>query len=549
MLLLAALLYIPTLRTGFLTDDFLDSECTMSKAPEAFTSMVSTGYRPLMSFSWAIDNMLWGRTNQAGWHFTNIIILLATLFLLHRFLSLYIQSSTAISVGLLLFALSLPVALSVAKVVWRTSLLPMIPLLGAFILAHKWGSDSGKWWHLASTLFLFLISLFLKELALASPPVFAAIVFTSAGKRNEWKKPLSALILTGAAVILYALTRFLAVGFSTGYSDSFSIGFFMVKNIFVFSSITWAPWFSSIPVRIYMVFYILFLWVVPGNWKIRLLIVFMTVFMLLPVSNLTFRPDYAVAGVPSISLAIGLLVQKLEKRRFTLPVLFVLFLGIFLHSRDQLRIVQDASDYVRETTGRIAEISDGIPGTGPLFVSGVVNSVGVYGTFWPGEYMLPMQCQGIQPDRMITGTDRIWEILLEEGDSGYLVFLSNDCESCFTSLVSLDDYTELPDSTVVLSGAVPAGDLLLYPSCSASDESSTLVLVSSIYRDSVITITPEVIDGKAVFDLASVPEWLAADDNTVLVVPYRTELTFFSENIALKKAQTVIASKSEFSFV
>ena len=190
VLLVAALLYIPTLRTGFLTDDFLDSECTIHQAPQAFVSMASSGYRPFMSFSWALDNMLWGRENQSGWHFTNIIILFAVVYMLYLFLSLYLQKSAALFAGLVFFVVSLPVSVSVAKVVWRTSLLPMIPLLAAFVLVYKWGSDSGKRWHLCLSSVLLLVSLLLKEIALVSPPVFAAIVFTAVHRRNQWRKPV-----------------------------------------------------------------------------------------------------------------------------------------------------------------------------------------------------------------------------------------------------------------------------------------------------------------------------------------------------------------------
>ncbi|MCD4707392.1 MAG: hypothetical protein K8S62_06615 [Candidatus Sabulitectum sp.] len=549
ILLVAGLLYIPTLRTGFLADDFLDSECTIHEVPRAFVSLASSGYRPLMSLSWAIDNLLWGKENQAGWHLTNIIILLATVFMLYRFLSLYLKSTTALVAALMLFTVCLPVTASVAKVVWRTSLLPMIPLLAAFVFVHRWGTDSGRWWQLCLSSILLLVSLFLKELALASPPVFAVIVLTTDHRRNKWRKPLIALAASGIAVLAYGLTRYFAVGFSIGYSSTLTFGFFMFKNIMLLGSMVLDPWLSTISVRVLVLVFALLLWCIPGGWRHRMLVVVLGVFMLLPVSNLPLRPDYAVAGVPALALALGFVVQENDKKKFVLPVLIILFTGIFLHSRDEISILADASDYVDRTTERLAEIADELPGGGPLFVDGIHNTVGTYGTFWPGEYMLPMECLGIQPGRFIAGTDRIWEVLITEDNTGFLVFMSDDAIHYTSVPVSADMYPGLPDTTVILSGSISAGELIRYPSCSGPDESGSLYLVSSIYLDSVITIYPDFHDGVACYDLASVPVWLAASEYAVLIGDGPVELVFSSRNISLERALEIIESKTDQSAI
>ncbi len=354
-----------------------------------------------------------------------------------------------------------------------------------------------------------------------------------------------ALAASGVSVMVYGLLRYFAVGFSTGYSESMTFGYLILKNIILFSGMTCAPWFSDVPVRILIPAFALLLWYVSGNWRVRMLIAVMTAFLLLPVSNLSPRPDYAVAGVPAIALAIGLIVEKYEKGKYLLPSLIIFFAGMFLNSRDEVRTIADASDYVDRTTARLAEIADELPGNGPLFVSGVDNAVGVYGTFWPGEYMLPMECLGFQPGRFVTGTDRIWEALITESDSGFLVFMADNGIHYTSAHVSADMYPELPDTTVQLTGSIPLGNLIRYPSCFGSDESVPLYLVSPIYPDSVITVFPGLGDGTIFYDLAAVPIWLTADEAAVVMVENSVELVFSSRNLSLERALDILAFKED----
>lgn len=143
LLLLGLILYLPTLRIGFLTDDFLDIQTDLSNAGEAFTGMVSSGYRPLMSYSWALDNAVWGLERPWGWHLTNLIILALALVSLNSFLRLFVSKGTAIAAGLAVFAFSTPVLVSVAKMDWRTSILPIIPLLWSLYLCIRYSRGGG----------------------------------------------------------------------------------------------------------------------------------------------------------------------------------------------------------------------------------------------------------------------------------------------------------------------------------------------------------------------------------------------------------------------
>ncbi len=143
LLLLGLILYLPTLRIGFLTDDFLDIQTDLSNAARAFTGMSSSGYRPLMSYSWALDNAVWGVGRPWGWHLTNLMILALTLVSLAFFLRLFVTDGAALAAGLALFAFSSPVLVSVAKMDWRTSILPVIPLLWSLYYCVRYSRGGG----------------------------------------------------------------------------------------------------------------------------------------------------------------------------------------------------------------------------------------------------------------------------------------------------------------------------------------------------------------------------------------------------------------------
>lgn len=176
--LVALLLYLPSLRTGFLTDDFLDCTHTFSEVPAAFTEDMAGGYRPLMVAVWASDNAVWGITRQWGWHLTNLLILSGCSVLLVRFLKCFVDPPAAVSAGLAAFLFSFPVTVAVARVSGRTTLLALIPFLLSAILAVSAVREkrSSLLW-LSS--FLYLVSLLFKETFLAAAP-FVALAGTVA---------------------------------------------------------------------------------------------------------------------------------------------------------------------------------------------------------------------------------------------------------------------------------------------------------------------------------------------------------------------------------
>ena len=534
------LLYLPVLNIGFLTDDFLDAQTTFSEASRAFTHMLSSGYRPLMSYSWAIDNWIWGTARQGGWHLTNLIILTAALFSLWCFLKLFVKDRNAVLAGVVLFAICTPAAASVAKTVWRTSLLPVIPILWSmFFLVRYSRRERGSSALVLSSLFL-LVSVFLKEIALAIPPAFAVLAWSQAQGGNRVKTGLKAFAAAILPVAAYLVTRYLTVGFAMGYSESSTFGLFMVKNVLLLMGKVWTPWLSSVPARILLPLFGIGLWFLPAERRLKVFLAAFSFLVLLTVGNLPPRVDYAVPVVPVFSLSLALVVQKYFSQRFSAGVILCLA-AVFLNSVDEIKVIQAASDSLGRETRRIIAISEDIPGNGPLFLVGVQETLGEYGTFWHGEYMLPMQYMGIDPHRFIAGTDRIWEILLGSGIPGYVVFL--DLNGGYRSYpVSLDMYPEHPDTVVLTTEPFMAGLLIGYPTCTAIGPYDELTLVSSTSPDSLYRISSVQHDEGWYFDLASVPVWLAGDSSTVIVTSCN-ELVFTSFNISRASALEVLAAK------
>ncbi|MEA3265918.1 MAG: hypothetical protein U9P42_03110, partial [Candidatus Fermentibacteria bacterium] len=116
----------------------------------------------------------------------------------------------------------------------------------------------------------------------------------------------------------------------------------------------------------------------------------------------------------------------------------------------------------------------------------------------------------------------------------------------YTSVqISADMYSELPDTTITLSGSIPAGRLIRYLSCRGSDGSGSLQLISPMFQDSIVTVYPEFRDGFACYDLAAVPLWLTANEATVIITEKPAELTFSSRNISLGAALNTLTAKAE----
>ncbi len=536
------ILYLPTLWTGFLTDDFLDCSHKLTEVPIAFVGEAGGGYRPLMVFSWALDNALWDVTGQWGWHLTNLIILAGAVAAMRLFLRCFIHSKLAMNAATAFFVFSGPVAVSVARVSWRTTLLALIPLLLSVVFYHKWGRCTTRKRYLVCGSILYLISLLFKETGLTAFPVLAFASYCGCIGDSKKRTFITALFAALGALTVYGVLRYLAMGFSVNYGESTQFGLFMVRTLLVQNAAPWSPWLSGIPVRILLLVFASAVYFAAHSWPIRILLGSLGIFMILPVSNLPARSDLAVAAMPAAVLFAANLVQRLQGSRAIIPLFLVFLAGVFSQSIDQVKILGEASKSVEVQSERIARISAELPGRGPVLFHGVEETVGGFGTFWPGDYTTPLICAGIESQRYLGGVERLWESLLGEEPEGYLVFFQRYPDYPAVD-VSLNMYRHHEDTLVSTRGPFQCGDLIGYASCFSRSERALGLFLSGV-SDSITWISGESFHESWMygFDLASSPLWLSGDSNLV-VVHSGGDLLFSSRNISLERAQERLEDK------
>ncbi|WP_148212915.1 glycosyltransferase family protein [Citrifermentans bemidjiense] len=184
MLLIAVVLaaYYPAMLGGFHTIDDPGIVSFYSNSPSlSHVLLPSRGYyyRPLIEFSFWLDNLLWGMEPRVM-HLENILLHMANVVLVflcsRRVSSQFAPSSPLVSLfASLLFALH---PLNVEAVGWvagRTD-----PLLALFVLSCcyfllKW-LDESNWRHAAWAFVLFICAVLTKETALAFLPVAVLLI-------------------------------------------------------------------------------------------------------------------------------------------------------------------------------------------------------------------------------------------------------------------------------------------------------------------------------------------------------------------------------------
>ncbi len=226
----------------------------------------------------------------------------------------FLKKREAIYFGTALFMFSYPMAIAVARVSWRTTILALIPFLASLILISMWSKDSGKKWMAFGAAFLFLISLLVKETALAALPVMAMVAYCSAANESRWRKTIWTIVIGSVPLIIYGVLRYRAMGFDVNYAESTSFGPHILKNLMLQNSIVWQPWLSGASARLLVLIYPVAVYFGIPKWKNRILVLSLGIFLMLPVSNLTLRPDFSVAALPGSALFLGFLVQRLHGR-------------------------------------------------------------------------------------------------------------------------------------------------------------------------------------------------------------------------------------------
>lgn len=244
--------YWPTLKTGFLLDDFLHvNYCAQAHAGQwgsylgNFTgnwggSDLMVSYRPIISLSIFIDFLLY-RTNPGGYHLTNILIF-AGCAILVSFLTLELTkhaaprlaSTLALFAGLLFSVYPLHVE-TVAWIIGRVDSVATFFYLASLLFYLRFFQHREKKFRFLS-LITFVLSLASKEIAVSLPLAIFILAFTrpQKGSHSHLQHLISSLNATVPYVvtlIAFAVFRHCLLGTTVGGygSHSFSlIGLFKV---------------------------------------------------------------------------------------------------------------------------------------------------------------------------------------------------------------------------------------------------------------------------------------------------------------------------------
>ena len=207
LVLLAATLYIPTLSYDFVWDDFLmvvqnqyfkHIQYIRLYFTSDFGRLTSGGlpavyFRPIFSLLFLMDYSLWGN-NPAGYHFTNVLLYVGTVFLAYR-VGRCLFADPRVALGAtLLFAVHPAHVEAVAFVSARPDLLAALGMLAAILGYRRFGSGTGfrRWMALVGSLLGFAFGLLSKEMAISLPVllVWSELVLGSRGTdpapRTDW---------------------------------------------------------------------------------------------------------------------------------------------------------------------------------------------------------------------------------------------------------------------------------------------------------------------------------------------------------------------------
>ncbi len=153
-----------------------------------FNTPGDSGYRPLLNVSFAADRTFSG-LNPLGYHITNILIFLFTIFSVYLLYS-YKNNKSWAFVFALIIGVNPMLCATVARVVDRSdSLLTLFSVLSFYFLFRYVEEKNRRIFYLFLHLFLFLSVLFIKEVSVVLPVIFLVFyVFKKSGNRQRQTK-------------------------------------------------------------------------------------------------------------------------------------------------------------------------------------------------------------------------------------------------------------------------------------------------------------------------------------------------------------------------
>jgi hypothetical protein len=526
ILLSVLVLFMPALKAGFLSDDFLDLHHDFG--PGSFTRFEAGGFRPLAVAVWALDAHLWGPERAWGWHATNIalhILNAALLLLLLRQLGF---GRKAAFWGILFFAISWAAVPSAARVSGRTTMIALAPMLAALAMHARWLRRGGGVRLIASCL-LFLASLLAKETMLLCAPLFG---FISLYVRRDELRVLRLFVKNVAIFLIptlaYALWRLAWLGPVLSYNESLSFGPIMIRNLAQLAVMPFSPWLDELPARLLLLSgFVLFL-VTKASWRAKAFAAALLVLPLATVLNLPPRSDFAYAALPSVSLVIAAVAGRARGWKGA-AALGVLVIGCALSAHDEVGRLDAASALAESEIDKLILLDRENPGDEFIFLSGVDYDLVGYGTIWPNAFTEALSTRGISCDRF-RDIGVLWETLypsIDAGERPRALFArlddGGDAVLGFDAASRLWNQETLQPCIFEVAGdrlvQLPES-LSIYNSCFAwpAGPETEMLLLAPFDPCSLVALEPsQMRSDTACFDLESRHEWLLGASSGLLI--------------------------------
>lgn len=550
-------LFMPALRAGFLSDDFLDLHHDFG--PGTFVRFEAGGFRPLTVAVWALDAHLWGPQRALGWHATNLalhILNAALMFMLLRQLGF---GGKAAFWGTLFFAISWAAVPSVARVSGMTSLVALSPMLAALSLHAAWLRQGG-FSRLIASCALFLASLLAKETMLLCAPIFGLLaLFVRRDERKAFRFFVVNTLVFLVPTAVYALWRLAWLGPVLSYNESLSFGPFMIRNLARLAVMPFSPWLDALPARLLLLAGVVLFMVMKASWRAKAFAAALLILPLATVLNLPPRTRLAYAALPSASLAVAAVAGRARGLKGAMP-LGILIIGCALSARDEVGRLNDASALTESEIDRLILLDRGNPGDEHLFLTGVEYDLAGYGTIWPNSFTEALSTRGISCDRF-RDFGMLWEILypsIVAGERPRALFARLDVSGY--PVLGFDTASRLWDRETLQPCLFEvAGDGLVALPDSYSVYNSCLVWpvgpdIRILLQDpfdpcSLVAVEPsEMRSDTACFDLESRPEWLLGASSGLLIgfrgLNYPADAEFASERLWLAGLEERLEQKA-----
>ncbi|NQV04731.1 MAG: tetratricopeptide repeat protein [Candidatus Omnitrophica bacterium] len=224
--LIIVVVFSPSLKSEFVWDDqFLILNNPYVKGwdhiPDVFSKhlyeggeMESNFYRPVQLLSYMIDYSLWG-LRPFGYHLTSLLLHSINTALVYIIL-FSISSSPALAfLTALFFAVASAISGTTYYIAARSDLLMALFLFSSFLFFSKSLQSRKKFMHVISV-FLFMLSLLCKEMAIALPLLLILELWR---RKEKIKRSFNLLLPYFITVVLFAVSRLSVLNFSEGANN------------------------------------------------------------------------------------------------------------------------------------------------------------------------------------------------------------------------------------------------------------------------------------------------------------------------------------------